>query len=146
MTGTNATAQAILASITTTYRYRYDNTPVSWPAVYCNICTDKTQETIDCGPSSGCSVGRSDSESRTVSATFNLNGPAKTWGSMNFGVSQSWSTGNAYTCNGVQNETVCVWYNVAHTTCKLPGMEYVPEMMLTKIRPCKSVYDPVWRV
>ncbi|EWG41254.1 hypothetical protein FVEG_03396 [Fusarium verticillioides 7600] len=73
-------------------------------------------ETIDCGPSSGCSVGRSDSESRTISASYNINGPEKVWGSMNFGVSKSWSTGNSYTCNGVKNETVCIWYNVAHTT------------------------------
>ncbi|KAF5668797.1 hypothetical protein FDENT_11728 [Fusarium denticulatum] len=82
-----------------------------------NRALDETsQETIDCGQSSGCNVGKTDSESRTISATFNINGPEKIWANMNFGVSKSWSTGNAYTCNGVQNETVCIWYNVAHTT------------------------------
>ncbi|KLO95439.1 uncharacterized protein LW93_7979 [Fusarium fujikuroi] len=72
-------------------------------------------EPIRCGNSRGCTVGKTDSESFTVGATFNV-GQDKYWASMGFAVTKSWSTGNTYSCNGGQNETVCIWYNTAHTT------------------------------
>jgi hypothetical protein len=30
-------------------------------------------------------------------------------------VAESWKTGNMYLCNGGPHETICVWYNAAHT-------------------------------
>ncbi|KAF5579861.1 hypothetical protein FPCIR_10926 [Fusarium pseudocircinatum] len=84
-------------------------------------------ENVDCGESSGCSVGKTDSESRTISATFTLSGPEKMWANMGFGVSKAWSTGNSYTCNGLRNETVCIWYNVAHTTYTVKAFTIPPD-------------------
>ncbi|PNP78674.1 hypothetical protein FNYG_08020 [Fusarium nygamai] len=72
-------------------------------------------ETIDCGHSSGCNVGKTDSDSYSIQASYGF-GRDKFWSNMGFSVSRSWSTGNSYTCNGLQNETACIWYNVAHTT------------------------------
>ncbi|KAG5747388.1 hypothetical protein H9Q70_009931 [Fusarium xylarioides] len=72
-------------------------------------------EPIVCGPSPGCSVGRTDSESFTISGTINP-GRDKWWGSFGFSVTKAWTTGNSYTCNGNQNETVCIWYKTAQTT------------------------------
>ncbi|KAF5637625.1 uncharacterized protein FTJAE_5482 [Fusarium tjaetaba] len=83
-------------------------------------------ETIDCGAASGCSVGESDTESRTISASWTLTGPDKSWANFGFGVSKAWSTGNSYTCSGVKNESVCVWYKVAHTTYTVKSFTIPP--------------------
>jgi len=56
--------------------------------------------------------------SYTIGWTANLT--PVSWISGGFSVSESWSTGNTYSCTGSTGEDVCVWYNTAHTACKYP--------------------------
>lgn len=37
------------------------------------------------------------------------------WISAGFPVQEKWTTGTDYNCEAEAGETVCVWYNVAHT-------------------------------
>ena len=78
-----------------------------------NAWDSQLSETISCGSAAGCSVGNTDSKSYTVgfTATAKLN----EWISGGFSVSQTWTTGNTYTCNGASGDTVCIWYNTMHT-------------------------------
>lgn len=75
------------------------------------------QEVVNCGTAQSCSVGNSQSISYTIGWTATLT--PVSWISGGFSVSESWSTGNTYTCTGSAGEDVCVWYNTAHTACKL---------------------------
>ncbi|KAF9761351.1 hypothetical protein IL306_003848 [Fusarium sp. DS 682] len=80
-----------------------------------NYFHKQLSENINCGNAQSCSVGKTDSESFTIGFTVSAGGPAATWISGGFGVSESWTTGNSYTCNGGPGETICIWYNIAHT-------------------------------
>jgi hypothetical protein len=74
------------------------------------------QQVIDCA-AGGCSVGESQSKSYTIG--FSVTGASKGgFFSGGFSVSETWTTGKSYTCNGVPNDDVCLWYNTAHTACK----------------------------
>lgn len=78
-----------------------------------NAWNSQLSETITCGQTAGCSVGRSNSKSHTVS--FSATAKLAQWISGDFSVSRSWTTGNSYTCNGAAGDKVCIWYNTMHT-------------------------------
>ena len=78
-----------------------------------NAWDSQLSETITCGPTAGCSVGSSKSKSHTV--TYSVSSKIGEWISGGFSVSQSWTTGNSYTCNGAAGDTVCIWYSTMHT-------------------------------
>ncbi|KAF5249676.1 hypothetical protein FANTH_4984 [Fusarium anthophilum] len=78
-----------------------------------NYFHKQLSENINCASAASCSVGQSDSTSFTIGWTANSAGPS--WISGGFSVSESWTTGNSYTCNAGKGETVCIWYNIAHT-------------------------------
>ncbi|KAF4426135.1 hypothetical protein F53441_14140 [Fusarium austroafricanum] len=80
-----------------------------------NYFHKQLSENINCANAQSCSVGKTDSESFTIGFTVSAGGPAATWMSGGFSVSESWTTGNSYTCNGGPGETICIWYNIAHT-------------------------------
>ena len=65
----------------------------------------------------GCQTSQSNTDSKTIGFTIGTNSNAKKlgWFQGGFSVSESWTTGNAYTCDGTAGEIVCVWQNVAHT-------------------------------
>ena len=78
-----------------------------------NAWDSQLSETITCGQTAGCSVGSSNSKAYTVA--FSATAKLAEWISGGFSVSQSWTTGNSYTCNGAAGDTVCIWYNTMHT-------------------------------
>ncbi|RYP57212.1 hypothetical protein DL770_010717 [Monosporascus sp. CRB-9-2] len=78
-----------------------------------NYWHQQLSENMQCGAAPTCSVGEQQSTSFTVGFTATVNPAA--WISGGFSVSQSWNTGNSYTCGGNSGDTVCVWYNTAHT-------------------------------
>lgn len=52
-------------------------------------------------------------------------------------MSLSWTTGNTYSCTADAGETVCIWYNTAHTACEFPFS--VPHVSCTN----KTLQDTV---
>lgn len=66
-----------------------------------------------CGSAPTCSVGALQSKSYTIGWTASANAAA--WISGGFAVQQSWTTGLNYGCTGHAYDTVCLWYNTAHT-------------------------------
>lgn len=68
---------------------------------------------MNCGTAPLCTVGQMQSSSYTIG--WSASSSATTWISGGFDVSESWSTGDTYSCTANSNETVCVWYNTAHT-------------------------------
>ncbi|RBA17472.1 hypothetical protein FPRO05_02196 [Fusarium proliferatum] len=80
-----------------------------------NYYHKQLSENIDCANAASCSVGQTDSVSYTIGWTASAGGPSGNWISGGFSVSESWTTGNSYTCNGGKGETICIWYNIAHT-------------------------------
>lgn len=68
----------------------------------------------------GCSVGQESSQSVTIGFSFGTNSNFKpTFFQGGFSVSESWETGNDYTCDGEAGETICIWQRVAHTAVSL---------------------------
>ncbi|KAF2828371.1 hypothetical protein CC86DRAFT_465212 [Ophiobolus disseminans] len=78
-----------------------------------NYFHKQLSENIFCGASPSCLVGQSKSESFSIG--FSTSGSADGWFSAGFDVQKSWTTGNDYQCYGAAGDTVCVWYNTAHT-------------------------------
>ncbi|KAL4893757.1 hypothetical protein BDV59DRAFT_207539 [Aspergillus ambiguus] len=62
---------------------------------------------------SSCSVGALQSKSYTIGWTASAT--AAQWITGGFAVQASWTTGLNYGCTGHAYETVCLWYNTAHT-------------------------------
>ncbi|KAF5689054.1 hypothetical protein FDENT_4556 [Fusarium denticulatum] len=82
--------------------------------IFCSGCFTRA-ENINCASAASCSVGQTDSTSYTIGWTAGISSPGGRWISGDFSVSESWTTGNSYTCNAGKRETVCIWYNIAHT-------------------------------
>ncbi|KAF5975483.1 hypothetical protein FCOIX_7669 [Fusarium coicis] len=80
-----------------------------------NYFHKQLSENINCANAASCSVGQTDSTSYTIGWTAGASSPGGGWISGGFSVSESWTTGNSYTCNAGKGETVCIWYNIAHT-------------------------------
>ncbi|RYP03435.1 hypothetical protein DL764_005151 [Monosporascus ibericus] len=78
-----------------------------------NYFHKQLSENMRCGFAPGCNVGQQQSTSFTIG--FTATGSPATWISGGFSVSQSWITGNTYNCKGNRGDTVCIWYNTAHT-------------------------------
>ncbi|RDH22323.1 hypothetical protein M747DRAFT_369046 [Aspergillus niger ATCC 13496] len=70
-------------------------------------------ENLDCGSAHYCTVGASQSKSYTVGWTATAD--ASQWISGGFAVQASWTTGLDYQCTASSHQTVCIWYNTAHT-------------------------------
>ncbi|KAI1044192.1 hypothetical protein LB505_008607 [Fusarium chuoi] len=86
-----------------------------------NYFHKQLSEVVNCGTAQSCSVGNSQSISYTIGWTATLT--PVSWISGGFSVSESWSTGNTYTCTGSAGEDVCVWYNTAHTAYTVQNRE-----------------------
>ncbi|KAK7418933.1 hypothetical protein QQX98_003636 [Neonectria punicea] len=103
-----------------------------------NYYHKQISENIFCGASPSCAVGYEQSESYTIG--FSVSGDITSWLSGGFDVQKSWETGNSYTCYGAVGDTVCVWYNTAHTA-------YTVRSVVTQQQPCsnpvETVSDPV---
>ncbi|KAH7263798.1 hypothetical protein BKA59DRAFT_490108 [Fusarium tricinctum] len=80
-----------------------------------NYFHKQLSETINCGNAQSCSVGQSQTESFSIGFTLSAGGGGDNWISGGFSVTKSWTTGNSYTCSGGPGETICIWYNIAHT-------------------------------
>ncbi|GAT30941.1 hypothetical protein RIB2604_03701500 [Aspergillus luchuensis] len=70
-------------------------------------------ENLDCGSADHCTVGASQSKSYTIGWTATAD--ASQWISGGFAVQASWTTGLDYQCTASSHQTVCIWYNTAHT-------------------------------
>ncbi|KAJ5612751.1 hypothetical protein N7510_005945 [Penicillium lagena] len=79
-------------------------------------------ENVNCGEASSCTVGQSESISYTIGWTASAT--AFEWLTGGFSVSVSWTTGDTYSCTGSSNDTVCVWYNTAHTAYTVQNGAY----------------------
>ncbi|KAF5974755.1 hypothetical protein FBULB1_7643 [Fusarium bulbicola] len=86
-----------------------------------NYFHKQLSEVVNCGTAQSCSVGNSQSVSYTIGWTATLT--PVSWISGGFSVSESWNTGNTYTCTGSAGEDVCVWYNTAHTAYTVQNKE-----------------------
>ena len=80
-----------------------------------NYLHQQISEIITCDQDAGCSAGESITESFSVSWSFGIGKKVTEWISGGFSVQESWSTGNNYVCQGAASDTVCIWYNTAHT-------------------------------
>ncbi|KAF5660150.1 hypothetical protein FHETE_9123 [Fusarium heterosporum] len=84
-----------------------------------NYYDKQLSENINCGNAAGCTVGEMNSKSFTVSWSLGASGiNAYEWISAGFAVEEQWTTGSNYECNGDPGDTVCIWYNTAHTACR----------------------------
>ncbi|GIJ84868.1 hypothetical protein Asppvi_003719 [Aspergillus pseudoviridinutans] len=86
-----------------------------------NYWDKQLSENINCGASPSCSVGHEQSSSFSVE--WSASAAAFEWISGGFAVQEEWTTGNEYTCFGNQGDTVCVWYNTAHTAYTVQNWE-----------------------
>ncbi|RBR26133.1 uncharacterized protein FIESC28_01161 [Fusarium coffeatum] len=86
-----------------------------------NYFHKQLSEVVSCGSAPSCSVGNTQSVSYTIGWTASLT--PVSWISGGFSVSESWSTGNTYSCTGSTGEDVCVWYNTAHTAYTVQNMQ-----------------------
>ncbi|GKZ31583.1 hypothetical protein AbraIFM66950_000158 [Aspergillus brasiliensis] len=78
-----------------------------------NYWRKQLSENLDCGSAVHCTVGASQSKSYTVGWTATAD--AAQWISGGFAVQESWTTGLDYQCTASSRQTVCIWYNTAHT-------------------------------
>lgn len=85
-----------------------------------NYFHKQVTENVNCGSAASCAVTKL--ETYTISYSVDVHGvvPFINGG---FTVSESWTSGETYTCNGTPGEALCVWLKVAHTayTIKLPS-------------------------
>lgn len=72
-----------------------------------------TQVPHVCNGAEECSIGHEVSQSYTVAWSGGVSG--FDFFSGGFEVSESYTTGNTYTCTAKTGQTVCIWYIVAHT-------------------------------
>ncbi|RGP72908.1 hypothetical protein FLONG3_6546 [Fusarium longipes] len=86
-----------------------------------NYYYKQLSEVISCGNAQSCSVGNTQSRSYTIGWSASLS--AFGWTSGGFEVSETWETGNTYTCNGGPGENICVWYTTAHTAYTVTNRE-----------------------
>ncbi|KAF5011964.1 hypothetical protein FDECE_1970 [Fusarium decemcellulare] len=92
-----------------------------------NYYHKQLSETISCSNAVSCSVGQTETTSFSIGFSVSLgDGPKGGWISGGFDVSKSWSTGNTYTCTGGPGETVCIWYNTAHTAYTVQDTDHNP--------------------
>ncbi|KAJ5601795.1 hypothetical protein N7510_011329 [Penicillium lagena] len=77
---------------------------------------------MGCGAAPSCTVGETESVSYTIG--FSATATVDEWLTGGFDVSVSWTTGNTYSCTGASGDTVCVWYNTAHTAYTVENVEY----------------------
>lgn len=68
-----------------------------------------------CGPDPGQTCAATQTESHTVGWSFSGGISAQGWVSAGFDVSESYTSGDSYSCTGNPGEKVCVWLKVAHT-------------------------------
>lgn len=68
-----------------------------------------------CGAAKQCTVGYSETKGISITWSVNADFGSKGWISAGFSVAVSWNTGTDYHCSAGPGETVCVWYNTAHT-------------------------------
>ncbi|KFY39147.1 hypothetical protein V495_06128 [Pseudogymnoascus sp. VKM F-4514 (FW-929)] len=87
-----------------------------------NYYLNQLSENIQCGSSPSCAVGHEESKSYTIG--FSVSGSIDSWIGGGFDVSESWTTGNEYTCYGAAGDTVCVWYKTAHTAYTVRNYDY----------------------
>lgn len=78
-----------------------------------NFLAKQLSDTINCGNAATCSA--SQSQSKSYSIGFSADATYEEWISGGFSVEMSWETGNEYVCGGSTGETVCTWYQTAHT-------------------------------
>ncbi|GAA90425.1 hypothetical protein AKAW_08539 [Aspergillus luchuensis IFO 4308] len=78
-----------------------------------NYWRKQLSENLDCGSADHCTVGASQSKSYTIGWTATAD--ASQWISGGFAVQASWTTGLDYQCTASSHQTVCIWYNTAHT-------------------------------
>ena len=70
----------------------------------------------------GCSVSKLKSHTFGIETGLGSFGPIG--GLLQFGVSESWTSGETYTCDAGQGQTVCVWVNVDY---KVFGASALPQ-------------------
>lgn len=75
---------------------------------------DIEQENQMCG-SQSCTVGEIETFSISVDFSVSSGSKANEFADAGFGVSASWSYSESHECNGNPKDTICVWYNTAHT-------------------------------
>ncbi|KAF7555826.1 hypothetical protein G7Z17_g1937 [Cylindrodendrum hubeiense] len=133
-----------------------------------NYYHKQLSESIECRDAPSCSAGFEQSESFTIG--FSASASIAGWITGGFDVQQSWETGRAYNCYGAKGDTVCVWYNTAHTAitvknlltlqipCTNPVRQYVSDPVILKspnarnrgggyycvIGACRSIGDDYW--
>ncbi|RDW63648.1 hypothetical protein BP6252_11193 [Coleophoma cylindrospora] len=78
-----------------------------------NYYDTQLSENLACGAAAACTAGQELSESITVD--WSASATAWEWINAGFDVSVSWETGNDYSCQASAGQTVCTWYNTAHT-------------------------------
>ncbi|GAQ40516.1 hypothetical protein AtubIFM55763_001444 [Aspergillus tubingensis] len=78
-----------------------------------NYWRKQLSENLDCGNADHCTVGATQSKSYTIGWTATAD--ASQWISGGFAVQASWTTGLDYQCTASSHQTVCIWYNTAHT-------------------------------
>ena len=104
-------------------------------------------DNINCEGGS-CQTSESNTDSKTIGFTIGTNSNAKKlgWFQGGFSVSETWTTGNAYTCDGTAGEIVCVWQNVAHTAVNQQSALLVARLLsLSTVHRCGRKYG-VWCV
>ncbi|KAJ5825876.1 hypothetical protein N7474_003014 [Penicillium riverlandense] len=87
-----------------------------------NYLHTQLSENVNCGEATSCTVGQTESISYTIG--WSATATAFEWLTGGFSVSVSWTTGNTYSCTGSSNDTVCVWYNTAHTAYTVQNGAY----------------------
>ena len=66
---------------------------------------------MSCGSASGCGTSKLKSHTFGIDAGVTISNVI----GLGAGVSESWTSGETYTCDGIKDDTVCVWVNVAYT-------------------------------
>ncbi|KAH3905284.1 hypothetical protein HBI56_209680 [Parastagonospora nodorum] len=92
-----------------------DTYPADNPDPHQNYLHKQLSQTIGCGAAVGCSVDQSNTDSFSIGFSAEIVPFKGKWTKGSFSVQKSWQTGNAYRCEGQRGETVCIWYNTAHT-------------------------------
>ncbi|CAL5868549.1 uncharacterized protein PFLUO_LOCUS2776 [Penicillium psychrofluorescens] len=87
-----------------------------------NYLHTQLSENVNCGEATSCTVGQSESISYTIG--WSATATAFQWLTGGFAVSVTWTTGDTYSCTGSSNDTVCVWYNTAHTAYTVQNGAY----------------------
>jgi hypothetical protein len=71
----------------------------------------QVSQPLQCSPGATCSV--SELTSYTIGWTADVG--ASQWISAGFSVTESWTSGDTYSCTGNPGDTVCVWLDMDHT-------------------------------